>query len=491
MKVTYNHLSRPVKAAFWFTACNVIRKGIAFFVTPIYVRLLTAEEYGMYAIYHSWYSIIAIFATLNLNGRSYFNGLVKYEKNWDAFTSAMQGLGTLITVSLGALFLLAGNRTRAWLNLPFVVILCMFAQCLFSPAMGFWSMRQRYEFKYKRLIAVTIIVAVMTPLCGILAIQHSARKGEAIILGTTGAQLAVCVFLYGYIFLKGRRFFDREQWRFALRFNLPLIPHYLSGMVLGQADRVMIDRMVGREAAGVYSLVYTFSAGILVISTGVFDSLTPWVYQKMKAGRYGDIKKTANHLAVFFACGFLLFIALAPEVMRIIATPRYYEAIWIIPPIVVGMYFEIYYSLFALVEFYYEKTVFVMLASIAAAVSNVLLNYIFIPVFGYLAAGYTTLACYMILAAAHYVFMRRICKQRLAGEKVYDPRVLLLTSAGLMALAAVFMALYQLPVIRYLVIALGLGAGIVKRKSIAGIVSNILLLRKNRLSGGEGEMNLS
>ncbi len=46
------------------------------------------------------------------------------------------------------------------------------------------------------------------------------------------------------------------------------------------------------------------------------------------------------------------------------------------------------------------KTQFLMAASMAAAGANVVLNFIFIRLFGYIAAGYTTLACYMRIRSA-------------------------------------------------------------------------------------------
>ena len=44
----------------------------------------------------------------------------------------------------------------------------------------------------------------------------------------------------------------------------------------------------------------------------------------------------------------------------------------------------------------------------AAAVANVVLNFIFIRIFGYVAAGYTTLACYILYSVGHYVVSKRI-----------------------------------------------------------------------------------
>lgn len=60
----------------------------------------------------------------------------------------------------------------------------------------------------------------------------------------------------------------------------------------------------------------------------------------------------------------------------------------------------------------YKKTKYIMVASIIGAVLNVILNFALIPVFGYLAAGYTTLFCYLLFALFHGVFMLKIAQEQ-------------------------------------------------------------------------------
>ena len=93
----YHSLSNPVKASIWFTICNVLQKGISMITVPVFTRLLTTEQYGVYSVYQSWYSIIGVFATLNLYYGVFNNGMIKYEKDKNAFTSSMQGLTTTVT----------------------------------------------------------------------------------------------------------------------------------------------------------------------------------------------------------------------------------------------------------------------------------------------------------------------------------------------------------------------------------------------------------
>ena len=65
-----------------------------------------------------------------------------------------------------------------------------------------------------------------------------------------------------------------------------------------------------------------------------------------------------------------------PELIKIFATEEYYQAIWIIPPVAMSVFFNSIYSVFVNIEFYYEKTKYVMYVTVVLAGLNIVLNYI-------------------------------------------------------------------------------------------------------------------
>ena len=101
----YKSLSAPVKASIWFTACNIIQKGIALISTPIFTRIMTTQQYGVYTIYQSWYQVLTIFATLNLSAGIFNNGLTKYPEKKSEFVSSLQGLSTTVTFVLFLIYI--------------------------------------------------------------------------------------------------------------------------------------------------------------------------------------------------------------------------------------------------------------------------------------------------------------------------------------------------------------------------------------------------
>lgn len=94
LKEKYKRMSIPVKASLWYTVCNVINKGIALLSTPIFTRILTEEQYGTFAIFQLWFSILIIFTSLNVFLGGYQKGLILYKNDIKRFTSSQLGLTT-------------------------------------------------------------------------------------------------------------------------------------------------------------------------------------------------------------------------------------------------------------------------------------------------------------------------------------------------------------------------------------------------------------
>lgn len=464
--VKYESLPAQMKASFWFLICSFLQKGISSITTPIFTRLLDASEYGKFSVFNSWLGIVGIFVSLNLSAGVYCQGLVKYEKERNIFSSSLQGLAFTLTIVWAAIYLLFKDFWNDFFSLTTVQMLAMILMIWSSNAFGFWASEQRVRLSYVKLVIVTLLVSVAKPAIGIVFVINAEDKVTARILGLALVEMVGYSGLFVSQMLRGRKFFSAYYWRYALLFNLPLIPHYLSQTVLNNSDRIMIDRMVGESEAGIYSLAYSVSLIMTLFNSALGQTLAPWMYQKIKDRRAKDIEPVAYISLAMIAGVNVLLIAFAPEIVALFAPKSYYAAIWVIPPVAMSVYFMFAYDLFAKFEFYYEKTKFIMMASVIAAMLNIALNYIFIHLFGYIAAGYTTLFCYMAYSVGHYVFMRKVCKTCMNGVKIYSTIELLKLTMIFLTTGFIFLLTYNHIAVRYLFVT-GLGLMmIVKRKYI-------------------------
>lgn len=480
VKEKYRTLPVQVKASLWFLICSFFQKGISTISTPIFTRLLSTADYGHYNVFNSWLDIVTIFVTMRLFSGVYTQGLVKYYEDKSKYSSSIIGLTSTLTVTWTIIYICFHSFWNNLFSLTTVQMLAMLVMIWATAAFNFWSAEQRVDYKYKRLVLITIIVSIAKPVVGIIFVVLSDDKVTARILGLALVELIGYTGLFYSQMKRGKCFFSKKYWKHALLFNIPLIPHYLSQVILSSSDRIMIKNMVGASEAGIYSLAYSISLIMVLFNTSLMQTISPWIYQKIKAKRAVDIEGVAYISMICIAAVNLLLIAVGPEIVRIFAPPAYYEAIWVIPPVAMSVFFMYCYDLFAKFAFYYEKTKFVMIASIVGAALNIGLNYLFINAYGYIAAAYTTLICYIVYCVCHYIFMIGVCKTCNEGIIPYDLKKIFGITIMFLCAGFLIMFTYNFSIIRYIVIATMILCAIIFRKKIMSVAKNLMALKKKK-----------
>mgnify|MGYP000136374624 FL=1 len=469
----YKKLSLPVKASLWYTICSVINKGIALISTPIFTRVMTAEQYGKFTIFQSWYAILVIFTSLNIYLGGYQKGLILFKEDKDRFTASQLGLIITITCIFGIIYLLFPAFWNDFFGLSSILMLAMFAELFFMPATELWSAQQRFDYKYKKNVAVTFFLTAFSMGVGIITVINTSHKTEARVYADMTAKSLIGITLLILLFKRGKIFYDRTYWKYALAFNIPLIPHYLSNYILNQSDRLMIGKMVGSIPAAYYSVAYTISSVILLITNAINNSLTPYIYKSIDSGERKEIKKVANLLVALVAGLCVLTMAFAPEVIYAFAGKKYMDALYVIPPVALSVLFIFIYSLFSTIEYYYQKTKLISLATCVCAILNLILNYIFIKKYGYYAAGYTTLVCYIFLAIAHYVFYCKTLKEKNISDTIYDIKIITGISIVALFLMLGMVAVYRIVIARYIIVVSMFVIALMKRKKIKDILVEV------------------
>lgn len=470
----YRNLPAPVKASLWYTVSNVMQKGMALLATPIFTRLMTKDQYGEYAIFMSWYNILAIATTLNLHQGSYDKGLLLYEKQERGFTSSMLGLCAVLCTGFLLVYLLFQDVWTQVLELSPVMMGAMFLLLYTAPASDFWAARERFNYRYKKYVAITLATTVLSMALGVVGVLSTDYKAEARVYTDVAAKSLFAIILFILLIGQGKCVYKKEYWKYGILFNIPLIPHYLSTFVLNQADRIMIGNMVGNDAAAVYSVAYTISTVMLLVTSAVNNSLVPYVYKAINGGTPEKVRSSTRLLFVLAAALSVLTMCFAPEIIYLFAGEAYQEAIWVIPPIAASVYFIFCYSMFSTIEYYYQKTSMIALASCGCAVANIVLNYVFIQLFGYYAAGYTTLVCYMLLTLMHFIFYRKTLREKLPAFKtLHDMPMVLLCGVAVLAIMLAMVLTYRIFWVRYgLLLAICLVL-LWKRKAVLGLMKHL------------------
>lgn len=441
----FQGLPLGVKASTGYFVASLVTKGISYLTTPLFTRLLSSEEYGQMSVYFTWFHLFGIFAMFCLSYGVFNNGMVDFPERRDEYSLSMLCLSNIITIFVALICIVAYPYISSYLKVELRYIVVMFLVFLVQPAYTFWAAKNRYELKYKNVVICSIAIAVISPLVAITAIISThGSKLDARIYGTEFTCIVIYFVFYILLFKRNHFRVTTKYWKAAIFFNLPLIPHYLSLHLLSGSDKLMISYLVSDSATAYYSVAYSIGAVGTIVWTAINSSLIPYTYEKCKENNYSAISRVTIPLLTLYACVCTLIILLAPEMVRIMATKNYLEAIYVIPPIVGGVFFQVQYHVYANILYYYKKPKYVMVGSITATLLNIILNYYLIKKYGYIAAGYTTLFCYMVQAAIDYLAMSHF-----VGAKIYDIRLIGALSIGVCFIGLFSNLVYDFPIIRY------------------------------------------
>ena len=216
--------------------------------------------------------------------------------------------------------------------------------------------------------------------------------------------MMICVLVYR----NSKCFLKKEYLKYALSFSLPLILHGIALNILSQSDRTMITWLADASQTGIYSLIYNFSMIATVITTSLEGIWVPWLYKHLKDKKTEEINIIARDYINLMTYCLIGVIMIGPEIVKVLASSSYWGGIKIIPPVVISNFIIFAYTLFVNVEHFHKKTTGITINTVVAALTNIILNFLLIPRYGYIAAAYTTLISYFVSFSLHAMKSKKL-----------------------------------------------------------------------------------
>ena len=437
--------NKILKAGIWYTICNFFVKGISFLTLPIFTRILTKNEIGLFSNVLSWFNILAIITTFEIYS-SVSIARFDYKENLNEYISSSLVLGTIITFIYYVIVLIFHNFFENLLMMDFLTLNIVFIYLLVYPAFQMYQIKSQINYKYKNIILSSLISVLSST---VLSICLAIFMKNSLIGRTVGyfIPLIITSIIIYIMLLKDSNKMSTKYWKYALRVSVPLIFHLLAGYVLSASDKIMITKLISAEANASYSVAYSVSqiASILWLSTN--NVWSPWAYSKMDEKNYFALKNNSKPYTLFFVFIVFVLMIIAPEILYVMGGKKYIDARYVIPCVMVGYIIQFVYSFYVNIEFYHKKQTNIAIGTIIAALINIVLNFIFIPKIGYIAAAYTTLIGYMSLLIIHYLFVKKLRRTNWYDTKFFV--IIILVSLLFMVVCNI---LYKYNTLRYSII---------------------------------------
>lgn len=401
--------TRVAKAGIGYIIGNYLLKGITFLTAPIFTRVLTTADFGLFSTYQSYVSILYLILGFSLHV-STNNAKYKYKDNLDSFLSSI----VLLIIASTCLWVLIGNVLfnwfEEWFGFDRIILNCVFVHCLGYALLQVFQSYLTLNYRVKSFLKISLFTAISNLGLSILLIVTFFNEERYIgrIIGSFVPVGLIGLYVIIYFFRKSGPKYNKEYWQFALKYSIPIIPHGISQVILNQFDRIMIKNMISADAAGIYSFSYMINSVALIMSTSLDKVWKPWVYEKMDKKDYSSIKEQATKYAFGMAAFVIMVMMVAPEIIKILGDRAYWDSTTCVIPVLLGGFFSFLSTIPSIVGYVHGKTGFIAVGSVCAAVLNIILNYIFIPRFGYIAAAYTTLVTYLLYFVFHYIIAIKV-----------------------------------------------------------------------------------
>lgn len=384
---------------------QLITNGINFILIMLFTRFLTTDNYGIVSIYQAYVLFFAVFIGMNTQGSigTAFIHIDKKEHN-DYLSSIflLSLLSFFVIVFLSFIFM------KPFVNfsqMPALLIILMLLHSFGTFSYNFATIKYVYSRKaqYSCILSVILsVLMIMFSWIGIIQGQIQFPQYMGRILGLAVPYIICAIFVILTIFIKGNPFVNlTKYWNFCIPICFPLIFHGISQIVLGQTDKIMLQKMSSYSVVGVYSFIITFVHILNSLYIALNNSWVPLYYQYLKGDNKELLYKRSCKYHNFYVILVIGFMMVSPEFVKVFADSKYWGGIKLIPLAVVSVYMVFLYSFAVNFEFYHRKTKWIAVGTTVAALINILANALFIPKFGMYGASIATLFSYILLFVFH------------------------------------------------------------------------------------------
>jgi len=201
--------------------------------------------------------------------------------------------------------------------------------------------------------------------------------------------------------------FDKELWKQMLTYAWPLLILGFAGMINETFDRFILKYLLPEDVAkgelGIYGACYRIAMLMTIFTTAFKYAAEPFFFNHAK---HQDSKKL-NAMVMKYYVLFCLFLFLGTMMnlpwLQYVVSEKFRTGLGVVPILLlanlcVGVYWNlsIWFKLTG-------QTKFGAIITIAGAVITLVINFVGIPKFGYMACAWATLASYSIMMVASYV----------------------------------------------------------------------------------------
>lgn len=388
----------------WFGIVPKLTIVLTIFIMPLITPFLTASDYGIVGVVTSYASIFLSFYSLGLNvhlTNSYYEYKNKFYLVWGRILYLLIISGMICTGILAfVLFIALPDLSGGSLLL---IIALVSSPLLFGGNALLANHLYPLRYDPKKLVLPVLIANIFGVLISFVLIRYFDLGYFGLLANNAFASVLTFLFFLKPLWLKEKivPVVDRNAKRVKelFRISLPVIPHTLGFMLLSSSSRIIMDIYnIPITEIGYYTNGYSMGEYITVITAALITALSPKIQELYRAGDYFNIRKVYILSQLFTMLSVFLFALWMPDLYRLLVRNSDLQQCSSIASLI--CFSNIIYPLYALLSttaLIEKKTPMLLWLVFLPGILNIVLNLVFIPIYGYKAAIYSSLIAYWAL----------------------------------------------------------------------------------------------
>lgn len=276
-------INRLFNDAAIYTLSNFAVAGVPFLLLPILTRVLDPSAYGVIAMFSLLVAFMSVGVGLNVHGAITIRYFDKKAFDIPKYVSTTLAILTISTALMLLLLSIAGEIITEITAIPerwlYAAVLVSFFQFLMQILLALWQASK----KPMRYSALRISHALLDSTSSIVLVAMLALSWQGRLSGMLFASFCAALFSIHFLI--------REKWisksidlgyaKDALGYGIPLVPHAIGGLLLGMADRFMVNNILDVSSAGIYVVAVQLGLILGMLADSFNRAFAPWLMEEL------------------------------------------------------------------------------------------------------------------------------------------------------------------------------------------------------------------
>lgn len=394
---------------------------------PVFTKLLTPSDFGIYEVYNNTVRFLAVIISLNL-----YTGFYRYyfEEHLDkrALMQFLLRLALIAFITGSIILIIIKNQLLGFTGLPGDVFFWILTGIFSAIVFNFFTNYSNAQQFSNRLGLWQLINQLLRVSGAIVFVLFISKNYYGRIVGENIALLAValilCVVYFRNYFGLKESLPDKKQ---IVLYSAGFIPIGLSSYIVSYIDLVLINKIQGSTETGVYSYAYKFAIIYSGFSMAFVTANRPNLFNLLNEKKSEEVIGQMRSMFKLITVLSSFFILFAADAGKILSLKKEFDvALHLLPVLVLAYVFSDIAEVYNFFLYYSKKVKLFYVSFATTAVLNFLLNWFLIPIYGYEVAAYTTLLSFFVLFVATYIVCKFFTNLTIPRWTVFGDYILLL-----------------------------------------------------------------